>query len=193
AALVELQLHHNDWFVRHARRILSERARAGQSMADTHQQLWAVFHDNPDVTRKLRALWTLYGTDGLTPEILIQQLEHSNTYVRAWSLRLLCDPPDFKCSTELTQALASLADRERDGLVRLHLASVLTKIPVGRRWAIAEGLVSQAAGADDHALPHMIWYAVEPLVAQDKQRALRLLVAAKIPLVRRHLARRAAD
>jgi hypothetical protein len=32
AELVELQLHKNDWYVRHARRILAERAAAGQDM-----------------------------------------------------------------------------------------------------------------------------------------------------------------
>jgi len=193
AELVALQLHRNDWYVRHARRILCERARDGQPMADTHRRLWAMFRDHPDVTRKLRALWALHATDGLTQPALIEQLSHANPHVRAWSLRLLCDAAEVQCSSDLLAALASVAQRERDSLVRLHLASVLTRIPPRHRWEIAQGLVSRADGADDHALPHMIWYAVEPLVALDKPRALRLLVASKIPLVRRHMARRAAD
>ena len=60
--LVELQLNRNDWYVRHARRILQER---GPDPA-VHAALKRILRDNPDVTRKLRALWALHVTDGLT-------------------------------------------------------------------------------------------------------------------------------
>ncbi|MFV2068290.1 MAG: hypothetical protein ACC645_15065 [Pirellulales bacterium] len=39
----------------------------------------------------------------------------------------------------------------------------------------------------------MIWYGVEPLVAEDSQAALILASAAKIPLLRRYIARRVLD
>jgi hypothetical protein len=38
----------------------------------------------------------------------------------------------------------------------------------------------------------MIWYGIEPAVAADPERAARLLVQARIPLVRRYIARRLA-
>ena len=60
--LVELQLNRNDWYVRHARRILQER---GPDPA-VHAALKRILRENPDVTRKLRALWALHVTDGLT-------------------------------------------------------------------------------------------------------------------------------
>src|SRR5713101_2007998 len=60
AELVRLQLHKNDWYVRHARRLLTERAWAGKPMADVHKALFKMFAENPDVTRKLRAMWALY-------------------------------------------------------------------------------------------------------------------------------------
>ncbi|MEK6247071.1 MAG: hypothetical protein N2C12_02760, partial [Planctomycetales bacterium] len=58
--LVEYQLHHNDWFVRHARRILQERSAEGQDMSAVHAELRRMFLTHTDVTRKLRALWALY-------------------------------------------------------------------------------------------------------------------------------------
>src|SRR5690606_7457043 len=59
--LVELQLHANDWYVRHARRILQER---GPDRA-VHASLKRILRDHPDVTRRLRALWALHVTQGL--------------------------------------------------------------------------------------------------------------------------------
>ena len=49
--LVDLQLHRNDWYVRHARRILQERGPDPK----VHARLKTILQANPDVTRKLRA------------------------------------------------------------------------------------------------------------------------------------------
>ena len=61
-ALVDLQLNRNDWYVRHARRILQERGPDPK----VHARLKTLLRDQPDVTRKLRALWALHATQGLT-------------------------------------------------------------------------------------------------------------------------------
>src|SRR5581483_2133226 len=47
AELVKLQLHPNDWFVRHARRVLQERAAAGKIEKGTAEALRKVFSGNP--------------------------------------------------------------------------------------------------------------------------------------------------
>ena len=47
--------------------------------------------------------------------------------------------------------------------------------------------------SDDHNLPKMIWFALEPLVPGDVGRSLRLAADSKIELVTRHVARRLAD
>src|SRR5690606_7603517 len=57
--LVALQLHRNDWFVRHARRLLQERFAAGADMSAANASLKAMFAEQTDVTRQLRALWCL--------------------------------------------------------------------------------------------------------------------------------------
>jgi len=38
----------------------------------------------------------------------------------------------------------------------------------------------------------MIWYGIEPAVALDKDRALKLATTTKIPLLRQYIARRIA-
>src|SRR6185436_11664543 len=58
ADLVALQLHKNDWFVTHARRILQERAAVRPDPA-VHDGLRTMLKENPEIPRKLRALWAL--------------------------------------------------------------------------------------------------------------------------------------
>ncbi len=77
--------------------------------------------------------------------------------------------------------------------VRLAIASALQRLPLDQRWEIAGSLVQHADDADDHNLPQMYWYAIEPCVPADPERALELAATSKIPLVSRHIARRVAD
>ena len=58
--LIRLQLHRNDWFVRHARRLLQERFAEGQKMGDMHSKLRAMFIVTDDIPQKLRLLWALH-------------------------------------------------------------------------------------------------------------------------------------
>ena len=47
--------------------------------------------ENPDVTRKLRALWALHVTAGLTENDLLALLGHGSEYLRSWAVYLLVD------------------------------------------------------------------------------------------------------
>lgn len=73
---------------------------------------------------------------------------------------------------------------------RLNLASALQRMPHAERWPILEALLAHEEDAKDHNLPQMYWYAVEPLVAAEPERALALAEKSKIPLVSQHIARR---
>ena len=189
--LVERQLHRNDWHVRHARRLLQERFAQGRDMTAVHQQLRALFVDQESAPRKLRALWALHATGGLDDEFLIAQLGHDSQYIRAWAVRLLCedrDPP--------TAALARFRELAADGdspFVRRHLASALQRLRPADRWPIAEALVARGEDADDANLPLMIWYGIEPLVEDNLARFVGLAAKSKIPLIQKHIARRAAS
>jgi hypothetical protein len=188
--LVALQLHDNDWWVRHARRVLQERTARGRDMTRVNESLRAMFDEQVEVPRKLRALWALHVTGGLDESMLRQQLAHESEYLRAWSVRLLSEHKTL--SPVVLDRFVELAATGDSAFVRLHLASALQSIPAEQRWPIAEALATRAEDADDANLPLMIWYGVEPLVHDDLDRFIRLAAIAKIPLVRQHIARRVA-
>ncbi|MBM3876905.1 MAG: hypothetical protein FJ386_09330 [Verrucomicrobia bacterium] len=188
--LVQLHLHKNDWWVRHARRALQERAAAGRDLSAARQSLNEMLAKHPDVTRKLRALWTLHATGGLEEDFLRAQLAHESEHVRAWAVRLLCES---KPSAGAVRRFTAMAAQDPSPKVRLALASALQRMPHTDRWGILAGLASRAEDAADPNLPLMLWYAFEPMVKTDLPRALKLAGDSKIPLLRQFAARRAAE
>ena len=58
-----------------------------------------------------------------------------------------------------------MASNDKSPVVRLDLAVALQK-EEERRWDLASNLLNNEEDADDHNIPHMIWFAVEPLVSQ---------------------------
>ncbi len=189
--LVDLQLHKNDWFVQHARRLLQERFAAGVELSKARNLLRKLFSENPDVTRKLRALWALHVIDGLDDEFLRGQLDHESEYVRAWAVRLLSE--NRQPSPATLRKFQLLAAKDSSQFVRLHLASALQQFEPAKRWDVATALSRRADDANDHNLPAMYWYAIEPLVREDLTRFVSLALQSRIPLVRSHIARRAAS
>jgi putative membrane-bound dehydrogenase-like protein len=192
AELVKLQLHANDWYVRHARRLLQERAaKPGWKSDSVHAALNDMLATHKDLSRRLRALWALQVTGGLNPAKLRGLLDDPAEHIRAWAIQLLSEEgaPD----AEPLEKFASLAKNDPSPVVRLYLAAALQRLPIEQRWPIARGLAGHAEDADDANLPLMAWYGIEPLVAGDQHAALLLGVAARIPLVRQFVARRMAD
>jgi putative membrane-bound dehydrogenase-like protein len=193
--LVRLQLHRNDWHVRHARRLLQERAHArkGGTSAlhgDVRPMLLKMLAGQKEVTRKLRALWALHAIGGLEEKDLVGLLDSPHEAVRRWAVRLLVE--DGRVAEGVASRLAEMGGRERSASVRLALASALQRLPLGQRWALAGALAARAEDAADPNLPLMIWYGIEPLVPADPDRAAGLLTGARIPLVRQYIARRIA-
>jgi putative membrane-bound dehydrogenase-like protein len=192
--LAALQRHRNEWHVRHARRLLQERAARpdwkGQAVhAALGKQLAGEAED--DVPRRLRGLWALHATGGMDPSGWAALLDDESEHVRGWAIQLLCErgAPD----RAVLARFAEMARGDASPVVRLYLACAARRLPIDERWAIVEGLVTRGEDADDANLPLLYWYAIEPLVAADKLRALKLLAGAKIPLVRQYIARRAAE
>jgi putative membrane-bound dehydrogenase-like protein len=188
--LVRLQLHKNDWWVRHARRLLAERAHAGKLSKPVHPQLRKMLADQPEETKQLRALWALYVTGGLDEKALLGLLDSRAESVRRWAVRLLVD--EGKVSGAVVKKFAAMARSERSAPVRLALASALQRLPAANRWDIADGLAARAEDAKDAYLPLMIWYGIEALVPADPDRAAGLLARSRIPIVRQNIARRIA-
>ena len=189
--LVEMQLHKNDWYVRRARVILQERAEEKGLSQNEHWRLWEMFKTQSDTGRKLRALWALHVTGGITRKHLTGMLKHDDEYIRAWAVQLLCEDkdPGEAALTEFTE----LAKSDPSPVVRLYLASALQRIPKENVWGIAAGLLSHAGDAEDHNIPKMVWFGVEPLVPENPLRAMELASNSQIPLVSQFIARRATS
>ncbi|MFT5522065.1 MAG: putative membrane-bound dehydrogenase-like protein [Pirellulaceae bacterium] len=189
--LVKLQEHRNDWFVRHARRLLQERQAAGQDMTDVHQGLHQLFQTANTVPLQLRALWALHVTAGLDDAFLAKQLDNKSEYIRAWAVQLLCE--DGKVTADVLRRFEQLAEHGDSQLVRLYLASALQRMALDQRWGLAEKLVSRSEDVNDINLPLMTWYGIEPLVQADLRKFASLASHAKSSLIRQHIARRIAE
>jgi putative membrane-bound dehydrogenase-like protein len=173
--LVELQLHRNDWYVRHARRLLQERGPDPR----VHARLKQMLREHPDVTRKLRAIWALHVTGGLSGQDLLDLLGHDSEYVRSWAVFLLAEGrqvPDIAL-----QRFAGMAREDSSALVRLYIASALQRVPAERRWDVLAGLLSRGEDAADHNQPMMVWYAAEQVVPLDTPRALDMAFESTLP------------
>jgi putative membrane-bound dehydrogenase-like protein len=185
--LVELQLHKNDWYVRHARRILQER---GED-AKLHGRLAELVFQNSDPTRQLRGLWALAVTGGLTEDRIAQGLASATPYVRAWTVRLATE--SSKPSKTTLTTIETLAANDPSPVVRKFIASALQRLPLEQRWDILEKLLAHPEDAQDHNLPLLYWYAIEPLADRDPGRALRTAQHSRVPLHLGFMVRRIAS
>jgi putative membrane-bound dehydrogenase-like protein len=192
--LAELALDNNDWYVRHARRILQERAVARKIDERALARLREIATTNPEETRRLRAMWALHATGALTDDLIASKLADENEYVRGWAIQLALDGKQMDTATWLPR-FAALAKDDPSPVVRLYLASAAQRLPVESRWDLLEGLVHHREDAGDHNLPLMEWYAAEPLAEVDPQRALAfgLSCGKSMPRLRDFMLRRIAS
>ncbi len=190
AELVAMLGHANDWFARHARRLLQERAADGRLDAATPAALEARLAGAVSTPHRLRALWALHAVGGLDESRLLDLVGDAEPLVRSWTIQLAAERK--RASPALLDRFAVLAARDPSPVVRLALCSALQRLPLEARWAICTPLVGHGEDAADHNLPLMNWYAVEPLVPAEPARALSLAATCQIPTVARFIVRRAA-
>ncbi len=187
--LVSLQLHPNEWHVRRARLLLQERAQLKPDPA-VHSALLKIIRENSDVSRQLRALWTLHVTRGLTEAVALELLASPQAPVRGWTIQLMCE--DKNPTAALLTAFADLARHDPSPVVRRFLASAAQRIAVAQRWEIVSALLAHAEDANDPNLPLLYWFAAEPLVPADPARADSLAKATPLAALRPWFTRRAA-
>jgi len=192
AELVEMQRHKNDWWVRHARRVLQERAAAKTLKPDTADNLRKQFAASTTTQARLRALWALHCLGDATEADLLAALGDADEHVRAWGVTLAVEATNIS-STRQSQ-LTKMATDETSARVRVRLASAVQRLPLASAYGMLSGLLLNEQAADDEFLAPMIWYATESMA-----RATVLLdgpapqftaaVNSKIPAVRRFAAR----
>jgi putative membrane-bound dehydrogenase-like protein len=199
--LVNLQDHRNQWHVRHAQRLLQERAAASKlddaAVAQLHERIAGVAQPGEPIdarlnkaTRALKAAQTLVACGLFDDAALAKLVDHPEPDVAG--LAILASVDGRKPSPEMLQRLAIIARQggSKGPTLRLYMAAALQRFPRKDAWPLIKPLLAHAGDADDHNLPLMYWYAVEPLVAVDPRQAIAMLPDVKIPLLRQFITRR---
>ena len=189
--LTKLVTHKNAWFGRHARRLLQERALAPEAAGEIHRQLHHRLQAATDTRDQLALTWALHAANGLDEKSLLSMLDATDpgeVHIRVWGIRLLYDQPTV--SPTALARFQELARSDPSALVRLTLASALGRLPLADRWPIARNLAAHAEDTNDHNLPLMIWYGIEPAVPHGPTQALEVVKSTQIPLLAEYIARR---
>lgn len=188
--LAEFQTSRSAWHARRARVVLQHRATERPIAPAAIDVLRGIFRNEKNSDYRLRAFWSLHVIGALSPEELVGTLADDDAYLRAWAVQLSCE--DFTPSDEAISEFYRLAKTDPSPVVRLYLASALQRVPQDARWPLVNELVQHAEDNDDHNLPKMIWFGLEPLVASAPDQAIELASRSKLHQVTQHVARRLA-
>jgi putative membrane-bound dehydrogenase-like protein len=179
----------NDYFSRMARKVLSERAaeRVTMTSSATATLVEALRSKKFPVTRRLRALWALQCTQQASPDLLEECLQDADFSIRTWGVRLMAQQ-----HPELSDKLLAIAVEEPSAVVHRELASALSYLPLKSRAALAMALVRFGEDAQDHNIPLLLWYGIEPVVGADPEVGLTLARQSRLPKVTDYIYRRLA-
>lgn len=199
--LVDLQLHANAWWARQAQRVLAERAakdKTSADLADGRQALSLLLAKQETGSRqRLRLMEALHAL-GTTGDVAsLYRPESKDEYERVTRLKLLVEVCledhvglELGRHRDLLISILGKGATDSSGLVQLHVASALQRIPLDLRWPIVETLAGKSEFANDRMLPLMVWYAIEPCIPRDPARSLALAKSSQIPLLTEFIARR---
>ena len=185
--LVKYQEHVNEWYARTARRLLQERVatRDKKSTEALQNGLTELFAPNRDETQRLRALWAMEACGTLTFEQMFGVSREKSAVIRAWICQFSRDPGGLPSG-------AFLDGGDESPIVRRSIASACACGRVFPKDAapLLTRLLSHAEDDTDHNLPYLYWYALEPLVADNPAKGLKLAADGKIPMLLTFAARR---
>lgn len=191
--LVKLLGSENNWWVRTAQHQILQKA--GTSISNvtlTKSEASENLASSDEVTRAeaVDRLTDVSRNDTtsikMPPQKVLNQFLHPRSFHELNGITL---PKEESLGLDLV----ILSKIEDSGLVRLHLASALQRLPLDARWPIATALAQHEEDANDRQQPLMIWYGIEASVAADPMRGVKLIGEAKIPTVRRLVARRITE
>lgn len=189
--LAKMQANPSNWHVRRARLILQERGSQGALNDDAVRVLNDLLTNRTNTPVRLNALWSLHVSNQLVQKQLIDLLADPDPYLRAWSIQLLCEKPGQ--GDAIKASLDAVAARESSPVVRLYLASAMQRLSMENRWNILGSLLSMTQDSNDHNIPLMLWYAMEPMVEKDPARVLELVEGSDFSLINHFTARRLVD
>ena len=187
--LGKLLEHHGKWHRQTAQRIIADRT--------AHQRNWPPDSKAPksspvtlsksitDRTRVVNAmkaggqlglekLWQLHSHGILQGKLQSQTakilLTHQNQFVRAWTVRLLCD--HYQVEPKIAKALADLAAKEPYIEVRKQLASSARRLPAKDALPIIRNLLKYDEDSKDIHQPLMLWWAIEAKASDGSRKEI---------------------
>lgn len=189
--LAELQLSPSVWHARRARVILQGRSVKKRISSEAKDRLMEIYLKESNADLRLRGLWALHVTGSLTDNDLLAALNDSDEYIRGWAVQLLGE--DQQLSPDALQKFQTMAANDKSAVVRLYLAAVLQRIPIKDRWELGTALAKRGEDSDDHNIPKMIWFGLEPTAATDIDKSLAIALESNIPIISEYIARRVID
>jgi putative membrane-bound dehydrogenase-like protein len=175
AELVELQLHRNEWYVRHARRLLQERKLLDPKAA---HELALIAQEHKDEAKRLRAIWAMHAIGTFDANAAEEALKDKSAAIRGWTVQLGLEDPDRNLIS--VDRLVALAEKDSSPVVRRFIASGLQRLDYADRERVLERLLAWKDAGDPN-LPLLCWYALEPLAGIADHSAKALQMAADSP------------
>lgn len=176
--LVDLLFQPNKWYRQMAQRLLRERndsslvPRLLEILASKKGQV------------ALEALWALHASGGFRQKAILDQLGHSDPFVRLWTVRLLGDT-GFTTPV-VRERLESLANIENHPQVRSQLASSVRRLPVDDSLPILRSLLERSQDLSDPHIPLLLWWAIEAKLKEDPETVLQWIqenISSQMPLL----------
>jgi putative heme-binding domain-containing protein len=183
--LIDVLKHENKWFRQEALRLIGDRK--DRSVIPLLKQQLAEHTDQ----FALECLWALNLSGGLDEPTALGLLDHEDSYVRQWTVRLLCD--QRKVSRPIAQALAALAAREPYVHVRSQLASSAKRLDAKYALPVIQNLLGRAEDVEDIHVPLLLWWALESTIDSGHELVLALFkdeAVWRMPLVEQHILNR---
>ena len=189
--LAEFQTNKSSWHARRARSILQKRSYQRDISYQSIDYLKNLLNNSENSDHRLRALWSLHVISKYVDADFEKLLNDKDEYIRGWSIKHIAE--DKNVSDDILEKFKTLSGTDLSPFVRLELASAIQRVDFNRRWDVLESLVLKSQDIKDNNIPHMIWFALEPLVALNPTRSLNIANISEIPMITEYVARRLAD
>jgi putative membrane-bound dehydrogenase-like protein len=192
AELVKLQTSDNEWMVRHARRILQERAADKKLDKGTAATLAKIVTEEKDTGKRLRGLWAMECADALTWNHLRPLMKDESDWIRGWVVQLGVGKTNAMSASVEWQGM----ERDPSPVVRRFVYSAWLGMPDQffknrSSFPAMPALDLNAIGAEgDLVLPALRWYAVERSIPHNPGNVLRAVAKVGDAALLRSTARR---
>ena len=153
--LHSLLKHHGKWHRQTAQRLIHTRRDESTKGVLLEQTMRAGGQN------ALELLWALHASGGLKDDgdVAVTLFGHNDQFVRAWTVRLLCD--HYQVEPAIARALADLAAKEPYIEARKQLAASAKRLPAKDALPIIRNLLNYDEDSKDIHQPLLLWWAIE--------------------------------